>query len=621
MAQQSIIIDDLTGGMSDDHAAALKANQTTHAYDVDFWAANCAGRRNGTTNLVTGIATATIGMFHHTPTDLASGDLLFTITAGSVWKSYTVAGVPTTHTATPATTFDPARAVDAVSLHGKLFIACRNSVSRMHMYDGTNLRRAGFTVTTAAPTAVDTAVAGTYATTRYFRVRWVLQVSGSTVLRSEPSATLTKVPNGAFNGLIVTRPTAPGEGETHWEIEESIDNANFYRLSTVILATTTYTDTLAATSVATTGTLSEDIGDYTPLRSARWLTVDNDRLVLGGDVENVARDSDVQWTPLSSALGVGNDERIPSDQANYITCDGRNKGGLTGLKAYDGKLVAFKSDQIHVLVRAGNNGSAYLPGSVVRSMGALPFSVCEGFDSDGKAALYFLDPSSGPAVMGATGTRSIAPHLRRTWKDNINRNATVRVCHAVYYADKQQVWWYISTGANNTPNQKWVYHTETGGTVFHTVPAAVSSSVMWDNGAAMGGNKPTAGLATTIVTCDTTATSDSGTAFRAYTRTKAYTVSDLLHKGGVMRGVIEADTAAGVTLTLNMIRDYGAETIAVTALLTAVGSETIAIVSIDDATIAETKVIQFEIGDASAVSVAAWQLHRMAFKLRPEGRT
>lgn len=619
MAQQAIIIDDLTGGMADDHAAALKANQVTHAYDVDYWAANCAGRRNGCSNLITGIASATVGLFHHTPTDLASGDLLFTITLGGVWKSYTVGGAATTHTASPATTFDAARAVDAVSLHGKLFIACRNSVSRMHVYDGTNLRRAGFTVTTAAPTAADTAVAGTYATTRYFRVRWTVQVSGATVLRSEPSAVLTKAPNGSFDGLIVTRPTAAGEGETHWEVEESIDNANFYRIATVAIATTTYTDTLAATSIATTGTLSEDIGDYEPLRSARWLTVDNDRLILGGDVEDATKDSRVQWTPIG--LGVGNDERIPLDNANYIDCDGRNKGGLTGLKAYDGKIVAFKSDQIHVLVRAGSNGSAYLPGSVVRAMGALPFSVVEGFDSDGKAALYFLDPSSGPSVMGATGTRSVAPQLRRTWKASINRNATTRVCHAVYYSDIQQVWWYISTGANNIPNQKWVYHTETGGVTFHTVPSAVYSSTMWDSGAAMGGNKPTVGLVSSIITCDTTATSDAGTAFRAYIRTKAYTVNSLIEKGGVMRGVVEADAATGVTLTLNLIRDYGAETIPVTALLTASGTETIVIVPIDDATIAETKVIQFEIGDASAASVAAWQLHRMAFKLRPEGRT
>lgn len=615
---QPIVIDDLQGGIADEHPSAIQPNQVAAAYDVDYWGANCCGRRNGTTQL-TGIAA--VGLFRHTPTNDNGDDLLFTVTSGGAWRSYTVAGSGANYTPAPADTFTPVTGVDAVSLHGKFFIACKNSTSRLHVWDGTNFRRVGFVATTAAPTAANSGGAGSYSGTRYFRVRWVLQSGGATILRSEPSAVLTKAPSGVNLSMTVTRPTAPGEGETHWEIEESIDNANFYRLSTVAVATTTYVDSLASTAVATTGTLSEDSGDYLPPSSARWLTVDNDRLILGGDFEDASLDSRVSWTPLSGAIGVGNDERLPLDNPNYIDCDGRSGGGLTGLKAYEGKLVAFKLNQIHVLVRSGSSGNAYLPGTVIRSKGALPYSVAEGFDARGQAALYFLDPASGPSVMGGAGLVGLTPQLRRTWNDNINRNATVRVCNAVYYADKQQMWWHIATGANNTPNQRWVYHTQTGGVTFHTLPSAVAACTLWDANSAQGGSKPTIAHAAAIVTADTTATSDAGTAFRAYIRTRAYTVSALIGKGGITSGVLEADVAAGVSLTLKLIRDYGAETTTVTALLTATGTETVVIVPVDDAFISEAKVVQFEIGDASAVSVAAWQLHRMVFTLRPEGRT
>jgi hypothetical protein len=349
------------------------------------------------------------------------------------------------------------------------------------------------------------------------------------------------------------------------------------------------------------------------------VTVDNDRLVMGGDFEDPALEARVQWTPLNGATGVGNDERAPLDNANYIDCDGRHGGVLTGLKAFEGKLVAFKWKQIHVLVRAGSNGSAYMPASVVRSKGALPYSVVEGMDRDQRAALFFLDPSVGPSMIGGTGIVSLAPQLFRTWVENINRNATVRICNAAYYADKQQVWWNVSTGVNNTPNVRWVYHVLTGGVTFHTTPVAISALNTWAWGALVGGTKPIAGVPTGVHTCDVL-NSDNGTGFRAYIRTRAYTVSGLINRGGVTSGIVEADADSGVTLTLKLIRDYGAETITVTALLTAVGSETVVTVPVDDAFISEAKVVQFEIGDASAVTVAPWQLHRMVFNLRPEGK-
>jgi hypothetical protein len=81
---------------------------------------------------------------------------------------------------------------------------------------------------------------------RYYRQRSVY-VSGTTVLRrSEPSTVLTFTPVGTKNGATITKGAdASGELSTHWEIEASLDNANFYRLARTINATTTYVDNTA----------------------------------------------------------------------------------------------------------------------------------------------------------------------------------------------------------------------------------------------------------------------------------------------------------------------------------------------------------------------------------------
>jgi hypothetical protein len=611
-----LVIDNLTGGISDGHPPTLGPNQVAAAYDVDYFDADVVARRHGSTALTSSLASPYRGLFVHTPTSAASGNLLFQVTASGVWNYRNVSNALTAVTPAPADTFTPTTGVDAVSLHGKLFIACKSDVNRMHAWDGTTLRRAGLDDTTAAPTGADTGGAGSYSGTRYFRVRWTVQSGGSTILRSEPSSVLTIVPSGSNTGIVVTRPTAAGEGETHWELEESTDNANFYRMATTVIATTTATDTTAFASVASTGTLSEDIGDYTPFWSARWVTADNDRLVVGGSFEDAALDSRVAWSQLPSQTGVGNDERVPTDASNYYDADAKQGGGLTGLRAYENKILAFKLSRIYPYIRTGVNGVAYMPGPVVRTHGALPYSVCEGYDRDNRTTIYFLDPSTGPAEVGPQGVRSLASdRLLRTWQSTINRSATVRICNALYYPDKRQVWWNLSTTGNNTPNVRWVYHTESGGVTFHTIPdSGASACVMWLD-------KPTVATGTKLLKCDdSTATDDAGTNYRAYIKTRAYTLAELVQEGGVKGAVLEADPAEDVVLTLTLIRDYGAETQSFEADLTPQGSEEFVIVPMDDVAISESKVVQFELGDDEARSVAAWRVHRLALTAKTESK-
>jgi hypothetical protein len=150
-------------------------------------------------------------------------------------------------------------------------------------------------------------------------------MSGSTVLRrSEPGATLTFAPSGTKTGAVITKPASIGESETHWEIEASTDNANFYRLAQTVVGTTTYTDTVAlGTGYATSGTLSADTGDYTRIPSGKFLVSDDDRLVIAGSWENADYASRIWWTPVyGDTTGVGNDERLEMDTDPFLDLDG-----------------------------------------------------------------------------------------------------------------------------------------------------------------------------------------------------------------------------------------------------------------------------------------------------------
>src|SRR5262249_17497103 len=144
-----------------------------------------------------------------------------------------------------------------------------------------SLRRCGLPAPGNAPAAAN-AGSGSLTGTRYYRVRWTVQSGGTTVRRSEPSAVLTFAPSGTGASITVTRPTDDSESATHWELEASTDNANFYRVATTLIATTTYSDSAAYVPGYSASPLSDNIGDYAVLLSARFLLVDEDRLVMGG---------------------------------------------------------------------------------------------------------------------------------------------------------------------------------------------------------------------------------------------------------------------------------------------------------------------------------------------------
>jgi hypothetical protein len=117
-----------------------------------------------------------------------------------------------------------------------------------------------------------------------------------------------------------------------------------------------------------------------------------------------------------------------------------------------------------------------------------------------------------------------------------------------------------------------------------------------------------------------TGTTDSGTSYRAYVRTKPYVLGDLWTKFGLMAAALLAKASAGATLWIQMIRNFGIETKNVTVSLAPAGSEDHVVKPLDNASMSELNTVQLEYGDEAASS-QAWSIDQIVFKVREEEGT
>lgn len=255
---------------------------------------------------------------------------------------------------------------EAVTLNNKVFFGWASSAdTRVRVYDiaASSVRAAGF-ATPAAPTGANSGAGAYAATLRYYRVRYTTQATGVTVRRSEPSASLTFTPSGAGTHVVVTKPAALSEGETHWELEVSLDNANWYILATTAVATTTYNDS-AATSTYSSGVVSEDVGDRLPLPACQCVAVDRDRLLLGGEATLGSR---LWFTPVLGTTDIADEECVQTD--NYIDIDAEDEDRITAiLGPVDDAMYVFKYRSVHRLARTGVAAAPYAVTKVLDGIG------------------------------------------------------------------------------------------------------------------------------------------------------------------------------------------------------------------------------------------------------------
>ena len=644
------VIDNLHGGQNSyDQPTSLPNDQVVEATNVEFVSAQLAARRLGCDAIsLTGSGLdaheKVVWAHRHTPSQIEGAAELWAL--GTTGEATSTLARKTDTWSNP-TLVDPILLangaqywVEALSAHQKLFIAYKSAVDRLHVWDGTSIRRVGLASSPNAPPAVDSGT-GTYAGMRFFRVRFVEQnASGAVVRRSEASPVTTFTPSGTGGGAEIGRPAPPTEGETHWELEASVDNANFYRTATIPIGTTSVLDTTPyAQGYAQTFPLSAVSGSYTPPHSARYLALDEDRVIVAGSFENEALASRVAWTVVyGDPTGVGNDERIPIDSVNFVDLDAGEGGGLTGLSGpVNGSVWAFKRNAIYKGIRTGIRSRAYDFIAMSKQRGAIPGSLIEGVDQYGGPALYFLDPEEGPCRI--TRTHSIhrcGRDIHNRWEDmmtgtsRVNLDAPV-ICEALYYPRKQQVHWWIATEGSATPNMHIVLHTAhiqdsdtgarrgwavwTGASATGVLASCLVSSNI-DAGTTRNNDlRPLIGgtLAGRLALMDTGDT-DLGTSYTAYVRTRPYIHHGMLHRFAVQNGTVVARPAPGAQVRISLDRNFGMEiTRTVTVDLSPVGTERQVIRPLDNLAGAELHAVQVVIEDAPG-NVGRWALNLFALK-------
>lgn len=631
-----------TGLNDTDPPTTLGPEECTEVENIDFWQAPCGGRRLGSTPVTLNAAldaeAAIIFLHRHLPTAEESDAQLWAA-AVTYFSSVSIAYKTTVwNNVTPIDALTNSggavNLMKAQTLHGKLFFAYISAQDRLHVWDGTTLRRTGL-AEPAAPTVAETGV-GTYSGIRYFRVRYTVQAAGVTIRRSEPSdSTMYDPATFGSNGLAarITKPASISEAETHWEVEASLDNANFYRIATVVVGTTTYDDSTSfSTGYAVAGVLSEDIGDYSLIPSARFLAADQDRLLYGGSFVTADRASTVGWTPVLSAPGVGNDERVPTDTDNELNLDGYEGGAMTGFGGpINGVVFVFKFGHIYRLARTNQASQAYEPVTVSKIRGAIEGSIVEGVDEAGRPALYFLDPNVGPCRIGSGGLLWCGGDIYETWR-TVNTDASLVAARGVFYKEKQQVHWWVPTGSASQPDLRITLQTNLtrvtvdgvrGGYARHSgqttlaVATCMFATNIEANTARSRRLKPFAAIGGTVQMLDTGNLDNSTTYIPRLV--SAPFAADPLHQSGVRVGAVVAGAAASAILGVGLIRDFGVQTAPSVAVpLAPVGTENPVIKDLDSLALSELKAAQLLLEDGVGNANNNWQIHRVDLGTRME---
>lgn len=651
MASKPFVISDLTGGINQyDTPGEIPNDQCMEAENVEFFRSTIGERRAGSASVTVGASLNTkthTGILHrHLPTaDQTIAELwAFSVTPNAtpgILARKTTAWAAVSQFDTFGVAGIEGFSLAMASLHGKVFIAGKSPVDRLHVSTGTAsvaTRRAGVAMPAAAPTGANTG-AGTFNGIRYYRVRFTVQSAGVTILRSEPSAVLTFTPSGGGTGVVVTKPATVSEGETHWELEASLNNADFYRIATTVVGTATATDSQAyGAGYAVIGTLSETSGDYTVPISCKYLSVDEDRLLMGGSWEQPALGSRVSWTVVAGAEGVGNDERVPIESNNFLDLDTYEGGELTGLSGpINGYIYAFKYGHTYRMLRTGVRTAAYDAFPLSKQIGAIPGSLVEGSDETGRPCLYFLDSKTGPWRIGQQGLQYCGLDIGTTWA-TVNLDATTVVARGLFYPQVRQVKWWVSVDAGNTPTLQLNLQTNhmqsdqqgvrrgwsiATGAVGEGLCACLFATNIEANTARVLRLKPLigrGGTAASILMLDT-GTVDIAAVYRGHVLTKPYILQSILDRFGVMTGAVLATAANGISVFLRVIKDFGTDENTVSTQLDPDKLEDFVIKPLDDMGLSDIRAMQIEFGDDMTnltTPLGTWELHQIAYRPREE---
>jgi hypothetical protein len=639
-----LIVPDLRGGMNDtDPQQALDDNEVPYAINVEWFNSTVGERRAGMDAItLSGVSLAGFTDTVHLSEWFPLGNLL-----PQQWMVFADPNTPATNpkfvyregAVSGSSTFTTASLEDNVqvakpsiyqirsaALTSEFFFAYQCATTRNHVWDpiSLKLRRTGLSQPNALASVADTAGAGTFAGVRYYRYR-VAQLNGSVIIRqSEPSTVTTFTPSGTKNGALLTLPgtVSPTSdfGITHWLVEASVDNANFYKIATVVIGTTTYTDTInPGTTYPANGTLSDAIGAYLLQPNFRYVAVDGSRLIAGGNYGDSSNDSTIYWSAVANDPGVGNAERQPIvttgglNIVSSLPLDPTNGGRLTGItSAVQGVWYAFKYQRVYMISRTSDPTQAYSAMTLSDKRGAIEGSIIEGADQAGNPCVFFLDPTWGPSRISNGGVQTIEG-LRSTWR-RVNLNAVDVVACGAFYKYKRQAHWWVAVDGADSPSLKIV--NQVSAQVWSGTEAVHGGFSLADGKIATGkcaatwtewvidvddsitlSQRPFVGIAGPKVCRTDVNTTDDGQTFNAILLTKPYLVTGLLDWWGAMNMAI-LGTAFNGSVKFQFVRDWGLEVSTVhTADFTPTAMETYVIVPLDSIFMSETHALQIRLSD------------------------
>ncbi|MPZ20132.1 MAG: hypothetical protein GEV06_19775 [Luteitalea sp.] len=606
------------------------------ALNVDFFRASFARKRGGAASVslssagLTGIVSA--GARHVPSASETAAEMWLVDDAATPVIARNAAGTWSNPTWKDNITSRP-QDVWFVSFNGKLHIFGDTAQDRYQIFDPaistSALRRAGLDPPTGFTSGdIANTGSGTYAATaRWYKQRYTVQVGGTTVLRSEATDAVMFTPSGTGTAARVTKADALNEGETHWELYGAAAEAGpFFLLATTVVGTT-ITDDSADPSGYSSGDLEPTAGDYTTPSSFKYAIADNNRMLWAGGWESGTPPNTVFFSPVlgTTSAGYYDDERLPTD--NEIPFNERDGGFITGFGGpIENMVLVLKNNQTWRLIPTGIEADPYRRKLVSEVVGSIrQQTVVKGEDDAGRPIVAWISAQGPVRYSPVYGLQKIVWDVQDIW-DTVNLAASTVVGHGVRHADKHQIWWWLSTGANNEPNVKIVFDERLGrvieagvvrdGWAQHTGESAKARcSFMFSNtiGATMSRDlKPYIGqhgAVTRLWKCDTADTDDAGTAFQAYVELPDRHFGQLHHLCQTDNPIVLGSVGSH-TLRASFIRDYGAETRTADVTMSAVSdaeTETRIAKAIEAGFTADAKAVAIRIGDASAVA-SAWTI-------------
>lgn len=658
-----IVISDLRGGRNGIDSPidpAVPDDQCVEAMNVD-WSNGALGRRRGGCSSLsltggTAFTTQINAMSRFVPsgdetlaelfaTDGAAVPLTKRLAGGTAWANVTFDDPITTRP----------QDVHWATLNGKHF-CCYNAgagVDRLHVYDPglavPRVRRVGINQGLVAPTVTNTGAGAYAAIARFYRIRFIQVTGASVTRRSEPTiASLSFTPSGAGLAARIARPALPGEGETHWETDASVDGVNWNKLTkfsdgTHVPIATTFFDDSSATGGYRLLEVSDEIGFYALPPSAAFVVSDGNRLVMAGHLANSLNTSRVWFTPVLGSSDQGDDERlvINARLKTLVDLNEKDGGKVTGMSdPVSGIVFVFKYRRVWRLSPTQDSDKPYQPREVSHVVGTIDGdTVIVAEDAEGKPAVYFLS-AKGPYRVGHGGLQFMGRDIEDQWrglgdKEKINLSATTKVGHGKYYSELGQIWWWVATGSSNTPNLKLVLDIKQatrvdefgvrGGWSIHdgASAAAICSTVFSDVvGASMSQDlKPYAGLAgPAIYQCDTTDPNDAGTGFQASVTTRSIVPADQIGSlFTVAETVLTALAQAGTTIKQTIIADFGKHEKEAFTSIAPKGTEEFVMPKFGASMDSDLGVVQLRLGDPGVVSVPSWSLESITIPVTKDG--